>query len=490
MKFSPLIFLYAACLCLCNLSVSAQNTNSPDLEYRMSWVLTYNEDINSTQSIRQVVNEAREYHLNALLPVALRRGCAYYASSFLPIYNPTDADPPLDTLEEFTSFAHDISGGKPYIEIHPWVVLFPVWLEAGLPPPGHVVLTHPEWLTRKKQPEELQPGEIPQKWLDPGVPGVCDYLVQVCKEIVASYNVDGLNLDYIRYYEGGHGYNPIALDRFRRRTKRKDIPLPEDPEWQAWQREQITNLVRRIYAETKMIRPGLKLSVCSIVWGDPEKPREKQDFYTRVLQDWPSWCQEGIVDINLPMNYRNEAEKSGKSEFRRWTVFCRKNSGDRLFVNGLGNYMNAISGSVEQVLFTRQSGGSGVCLFRYGVNNNEGKPPMELLKTLREKAFPNMARIPKTPWIEKPDTGIIRGFVYRSDETRIVDGIKMALLGTGKEVFTDGSGYYALVHVAPGNYEIQASMDSEIINKRKVAVKPGEIVTFNLDLLGLVEHRL
>jgi len=412
-------------LSLLNMISIPQDKPGPDLEYRLAWVLTYNEDINSTETIRQVVDQAREYHLNGLLPIAHRCGRAYYASSLVPIYNPTDADPPLDTLAAFIRFAHDTSGGKPYIEIHPWVVLFPVWLEAVSPPQGHVVLTHPEWLTPKYQAGPEAPGEIDQQWLDPGVPGVCDHLVQICREIVARYDVDGLNLDYIRYYEGGHGYNPIALDRFRRRTKRTDIPTPEDAGWQAWQREQITNLVRRIYVETKMIKPGLKLSVCSIVGAGPEKPYEKQDYYTRVMQDWPSWFKEGIADINLPMNY-----------------------------------------------------------------NSEQKPHEELLKLLRNKAFPNIAQVPKTPLLEKPDTGIIRGFVYRGDKAGVLDGMKMTLSAAGKQVFTDGSGYYAFVRVPPGLHEIRVSKDSETFKTRKVSVKPGEIVTVNFDLLGLVEHRL
>jgi len=490
MKPVPFILLSAVCPFLCNISVMAQKEISPNPEYRMAWVLTYHEDINSTQSIRQVVGEAREHHLNALLPIAFHLGRCYYASSFLPTYNPANADPPLDTLAEFIRFAHDTSAADLPLEIHPWLGLFPVWTEQVSPPPGHVVLTHPQWLTQKYQSGSGVPDKAWEKWLDPGVPGVCDHLVEICKEIVTCYDVDGLNLDYIRYPEGGYGYNPIALDRFKRRTKRTDIPMPEDPEWQSWQREQITNLVRRIHVETKMIKPGLRLSVCSIVRGNPDKPREKQDFYTSVMQDWPSWCQEGIVDINLPMNYRSESGKSGKNEFRAWTEFCRNHSGDRLFVNGLGNLMNTIPGSVEQVLISRSAGAGGVCFFHYARNNNEGKPPVELLNALRREAFVSFAPVPKTPWLEKPDTGIIRGFLYRSDKNRIVDGMKLTLWPSGKEVYSDGSGYYAFVRIAPGDHEIHVSKDLEIFSKRNVTVKSGEIVTVNFDLLGLVEHRL
>ena len=166
----------------------------------MAWVLTYEGQINSPASIKSVVEDARRANLNALLPIAHRRGRAYYSSSFVPIFNPTNAPTPTDTLREFIRAAHNTSGGKAYIEIHPWVVLFPVWLEAKSPPPGHVTLRHPEWLTKRYKPQSpAQSGKTAQKWLDPGVPGACEYLVDVCKEIVSNYDVDGLNLDFIRY---------------------------------------------------------------------------------------------------------------------------------------------------------------------------------------------------------------------------------------------------------------------------------------------------
>ncbi len=369
--------------CLVALTLTAQETSAPSSEYRMAWVLTYNEHIGTTETIRQTVAEAREAGLNTLLPVAHRRGRAYYNSTFLPVYNPTGTPAPLDTIREFIQAAYDTTGGGARIEIHPWIVLFPVWMEETAPPEGHIILKHPEWLTSPWPSGDVKPDV--QKWLDPGVPGVCDYIVDVCREIVSRYDVDGLNLDYIRYREGGHGYNAIALERFQKETGRADIPHPEDKEWMTWRRAQVTNLLRRIRKETRAIRPNLKISVCSIVWGTPSDDMEQSRALMSVMQDWPAWCAEGLVDINIPMNYHDDEKENRRASFREWNRILRKKTGDRLLVVGQGNYMNTIEGSLAQIRSTREAGADGYCLFRFAANNNQDIPYKKLLQALRRE---------------------------------------------------------------------------------------------------------
>ncbi len=458
------------------LGALARSPETAQPEYRMAWVLTYNENINSPASIKAVVDEARRTNLNALLPIAHRRGRAYYASSFLPVFNPTNASPPTDTLTEFIRAAHNTSGGKAYIEVHPWVVLFAVWLEAKAPPPGHVSLLHPEWLTKKFKPAPAKPGKVPQKWLDPGVPGACEYIVEVCKEIVSNYDVDGLNLDYVRYRQGGYGYNPIALGRFRKCTGRTDTPAPKDTQWQTWQREQITNLLRRIYIETKAIKPHLKISVCTIIWGSPAKPFKKGPAYTWTMQDWQSWFLEGIADINLPMNYRSEVDGEKRADFRTWSSICKKWSNGRLCVNGLGNYLNTISGSLSQIEATRKSGCDGVSLFRFGVNNSEKKPYTELLKALKKRPYNRIAPVPQTHWLDKPKTGMLHGFVYSAADAAPADDVEVSLVGTKHTTHTDGSGYYGFVQVKPGSYRISVRDDKGLhVETKKVRIERGRV---------------
>lgn len=477
--FKALIFLTV--LFICTMLCAEENVGE---EYRMTWVLTYQEAVNSPESIAKTVDEARKAGINALLPVVHRRGRAYYKSDFLPIFNPEAYEKPLDTLAEFIKAAHDSSDGKAYVEVHPWIVCFPVWLDAEAPPAKHVVVRHPEWLTKKNPPEVPQPGKVPQKWIDPGVPGVCDYIVDVCKEIVSKYDVDGLNLDYIRYWEGGYGYNPVAVKRFQLETGRNDVPEDSDLQWKNWRRRQITNLVRRIYVETKVIKPDVKISVCGIIWGDPDLPYAQSAGYNRALQDWVAWMNEGIVDIHIPMNYRRESKPNHKEDLRKWIKFCAKNNGGRLYVNGLGNYLNSIPESIAQVEAGSENGAHGSCLFRFGVNNNEDKPYGDLLKSLRESPWKKPVKVPATPWLQKPETGMIRGVVVKGRNKSPVQDIKVILGKDDAVVHTDGSGNFYFVNLAPGEKMITVDLEGyKVSGKTKITVEKGKIADIEIALV-------
>lgn len=459
-------------------------------EYRMAWILTFQEDINSPESILKAVEDARAAHLNAILPVAHRRGRAYYRSTICPLFSPFDKPVQFDALQEFITCAHDTRLGKPSIEVHPWVILFPVWLERADPPAGHIWKLHPEWVTKPYDKSKVD--DPPHVWLDAGVPGVEDYVVSVCKEIVKNYDVDGLNLDYVRYREGGYGYNPIALQRFQKRYQRTDVPAPDDPQWGEWRREQITNLVRRINVETKLLKPTLKLSACTIAWGKINNDFTKTAAYTQTCQDWPAWLEEGIVDIAIPMNYRRESDPASARGFRDWINFGVRHSAPdpvrnrpgRLIVVGTGSYLNTVEENSAQIGACRALGAHGACIFRFGVNNSEGKPRSALLQQLRAQLYHHPAPVPPTPWLSLPELASVYGTATDPDGYPL-DGALVTLLPGNRTVRTSGTGFYAFVNCLPGKYrvvletEINGTLHSQRI---PVILPPGKLVKYNVTI--------
>ena len=153
-------------------------------QYRMAWIMPFMpqdaQPIDSPEAVAEAVLDTRDANLNALLPVTHRRGCSYYKSEFLPMYPPGNA-PEFDALEEMIKVAHDTSEGERYIEIHPWLVIFPVWLEPEkVAPENHISRLHPEWRMDPYDREKMKGDN--QFWLDAGVPGVEEYYVRVCRE--------------------------------------------------------------------------------------------------------------------------------------------------------------------------------------------------------------------------------------------------------------------------------------------------------------------
>lgn len=323
--------------------------------------------------------------------------------------------------------------------------------------------------------------ETPQSWLDLGVPEVQDYLTDICTEIVSKYDVDGLNLDYIRYREGGFGYNPISLQRFQKRYNRTDRPASSDEQWNSWRREQVTNLVRRIFVETKKIRPAIKLSACTIVWGSITKGYENLPAYKDVAQDWVGWLNEGIIDINIPMNYKREENPEQQKDYRRWVEFMTEHKHGKIGVSGVGAYLNSIQQTIDQIKAARDLGAQGSCIFRLLVNNKDNLPWQNLLTALKESLYIDPTAVPAFVPFDKRDTGIFCGTITKNKQT--LDGVKLTLTadnGTTYSTLSDGSGFYAFCNISEGKYTLKS--DDYLDIKGTYSIKKGKIETADFKL--------
>jgi uncharacterized lipoprotein YddW (UPF0748 family) len=179
---------------------------------------------------------------------------------------------------------------------------------------GRSVLSYPELELPDPDRAFLRMG-TPAVWLDPGAPGVARALAAVFAELVTRYPaLDGLHLDYIRHpdvlpFSPGSrfgvgldfGYGPATQARFRAETGLAP-PTGADrangTRWDAWRRDQVTDLVREIARAARAARPGLALSAA--VWAYPERS------YLSLFQDWPRWVDERILDFAVPMAYTTD----------------------------------------------------------------------------------------------------------------------------------------------------------------------------------------
>src|SRR5207253_2720845 len=100
-------------------------------------------------------------------------------------------------------------------------------------------------------------------------PYAAAYIAEMFLSVARNYDIDGLNFDRVRYpdltlpswpQDNAWGYNPVALDRFHAATRRTDRPLPNDPQWSQWRRDQVTNIVRKVYVEAAAMKPYLRMT--------------------------------------------------------------------------------------------------------------------------------------------------------------------------------------------------------------------------------------
>ena len=161
------------------------------------------------------------------------------------------------------------------MELHAWIATIPVGAKNSL---GCRTLKQKGFRIRNY---------ATGSYLDPADPSVAPYLASICGEIVRKYDVDGINLDYIRYPDGWP------------RPSYRDGDTPDQ------RRRTITAIVRAIHDEVKAIKPWVKMS-CSPIGKHADLSRySSKNFnaHDRVSQEAQEWLKLGLMDQLYPMQY-------------------------------------------------------------------------------------------------------------------------------------------------------------------------------------------
>lgn len=468
-------------------------TSATEPEYRMIWADTWHNGFLSAAETTAFIDTVAAANFNAVVVEVRKAGDAYYMSGYEPWAS--NIDPPAgayDPLQDLIDKAHAKG-----IEVHAWIVTYRAWYKTWpAPPDGHVYKVHgpgtglyQDWSMRNSTGGFEEGNSLN---IDPGVPGVQDYLTNIVKDIVTKYPlVDGINFDYVRYPGVAWGYNETTKERFRLEYGFDPPTLSTDPNWGTWcdyRRTQVTDLVRKCFVEAMAINPRIKMSVDTVGWegADPSINFEGTPQYMNVFQDAKSWMHEHIVDLNILMNYKREFNSVQKPNYRLWADWLPRvaNSSGRLAVDGQGVYLNAISGSITQMLYSRNAGADGMCAYSYAVTNKDGQPASDFFTAVKTNLYDSPAPIPDMPWKYEPTTGIIFGTVTYADQPN--DPIYgnwayqayVTLRGpVEREALSDATGSYAFLDLPQGSYTVSISKPGFRVQAfGGLMVEPGQIL--------------
>ena len=339
----------------------------------------------SPEQIDQTIKWAKQANINVIQFQVRRVGDAYYNSAHEPRATNIMGGDDFDPLGYCIKKAHENG-----MQVHAWINTYRIW--TGTTPPAspqHVVNKHPEWLT-KTTDGVVSGGE--GTFLDPGAPGVKEYLVSIVGDILSKYDVDGVMLDYIRYSGRRFGYSDAALAAYNKKYGLTGKPAEADEKWCQWRRDQITDTVAAINAEINKTKPWVILSAATIAWGGCSDDFQKTDAYAHVFQDWKLWMEKGIIDINMPMNYKNPANESHVAMHTGWLDGMKKWSYKRMAANTTMVFNGNADGAVKQVQEARAKG-----LPVVGFAFSQGGHAEAIGKKLSE-IFKEPAPVPVLPW--------------------------------------------------------------------------------------------
>jgi uncharacterized lipoprotein YddW (UPF0748 family) len=253
--------------------------------------------------------------INTIFFETLNAGYPIYPSQITNSQNPlTEGWDPLQAAIELAR--------ERGMELHAWVWTFAVGNEAhnrllGQSPSflGPILDDHPQWANLDHRGEIRHQGSR-KTFLDPANLEARWYLVRIIDEIVLNYDVDGIQLDYIRYpfqdpsAERSYGYGEAGRSRFEDLTGVDPMTLsPNQVDlWQRWTEfrvNQITAFVGEVHELLQRRNPELILSAAVF-------PQSRHDRIHKIQQDWESWIEAGIIDVIVPMTYAADTNRLGR----------------------------------------------------------------------------------------------------------------------------------------------------------------------------------
>jgi len=469
--------------------------------YRAVWADAFSVGYKSNSEINSLVSRAVAGRYNVIIAEVLAfhdnvgtgHG-AYWNSSIVP--KATDISGGIDPLASLVSAAHAAG-----IQVHAWIV--PYRVSSNWPPAGNAYLAaHPEYLMVPIGDIGGGPAKVGGYYtLDPGSNDAQEYLTSIVRELVANYEIDGINLDYIRYvqtdagYPANNNYPYSTLARFRTLTGFSGTPTPTGvTSWNDFRRQTISEYVRRLRAEIASIpnpRQPLRLTADLIAFGDAPASFTSSSAYT-LHQNWKLWMEQGWLDAGIPMNYKREHTGSQGTWYRNWVNASLNWKGPRHMLSGQANYLNTKSNSIIQLAYALNAGAHGVCNFSYDATadeNTDGTPEADWswYPYVAANLFTSSTPVPAMPW-RNPATateGTAWGRVLNDLTGMPVDGATVQV-GALPPVQTDGNGYWVvtLVPATVGgtSYAVTASGAGCPQISTNIVVHPAGLTRRDFDL--------
>lgn len=238
------------------------------------------------------------FHGKTIFPSDVMKGYGFSPQN--PTYGGYDA------LSAWIKGAH-----KRNIKVHVWFESFYIGNKVPSSDPNNILTVKPAWgNVNKVNFEATAPvahnAEHRGYFLDPANPEVIEFLTKLILEISAKYDIDGFNLDYVRYplsaksksinYDSSNwGYTLYAREDFKKLYDIDPVTItPESMYWDKWCQYRQDRITKFIASISKILKDrGILLS--AVVFPDYKMAMETKQ------QNWAKWSNYGYIDAITPL---------------------------------------------------------------------------------------------------------------------------------------------------------------------------------------------
>ena len=278
-------------------------------EFRAAWVATVanidwpsRPDLSTVQQqseIIKILDTARALKLNAIVLQVRPSADAIYPSALEPwteYLTGTQGQAPqpmYDPLEMWVREAHARG-----LELHAWLNPYRVRqarAQSALAP-NNIANTHPNAV--KTYGDML--------WMDPAEPVAVQRTLDVVRDVVRRYDVDGIHIDDYFYPYPAQGPDKTEME------------FPDEPAWLRylagggqssradWRRQQVNGLVQAMHQTIQQEKPWVRFGISPFGLGRPDlRTPGIQGFsqYDKLYADAELWLKQGWLDYFAPQLY-------------------------------------------------------------------------------------------------------------------------------------------------------------------------------------------
>lgn len=352
-------------------ALAQTGTPAPKREVRAVWIATVSNldwprrgetAAQQQQHLVELLDQLRAQGINTIHFQIRTEGDAFYASPTEPwsqfLTGVQGQNPGYDPLAFAVAEAH-----KRGMELHAW--FNPYRMDAAVAStddlaPNHITKRQPTWL--------LNLPTLPNKrFLDPGIPAVRDYVIDVVGDVVTRYDVDGVHFDdYFYPYPEGSFTGMKTEDNATWRTYGAQFASIG-----IFRQYSVNMLVRGVQTKINSIRPSVKFGISPFgIWksGTPAGTSGMSGA-DAIFADAVTWMEQGWLDYLTPQLYWKFGGGQDYAKLAPWwntkmtpTVSTAPMpSAARHFIPGLITTTNQIK---EQIAFNRANGYQGQSIFR------------------------------------------------------------------------------------------------------------------------------
>jgi len=344
---------------------------SRTVEYRGVWIRPTQK---TQKAVDDYVNELYEAGINLICIETL-----YDCTMIMPmpedsLFEQNPAWKGFDMLQAYIDACH-----KRGMELHLWLPTFYVGHPDSKNTSRSLGAKKPEWLSVNNKGTNYTPDDMLFMMINPANKEARDFLLKTYEYIFTNYDIDGFQLDYIRYFvrmpEYDYGYDEYTLSAFEEKygvRPEYNMNASYWNDWVAFRAGFVTEMVKEVRELIDRVRPSVLLTAA--VGPDIE------DAYNNIYQDYGTWLERGYLDMLHPMSYAEGYDDA----ISRQVEICKE---DIYLVVGRSTQEFGAEDATRQAITGNKLGADGTAFFESSSFLAKGTESVLLESLYKKKAI-------------------------------------------------------------------------------------------------------